>query len=227
MPDVRGAAPSVDVVVGSEGPDHVVRVDGEVVHVLATVSQAERFAVDEAERAVAERSPFTFVHAGVVAIGDRALVLPGASGSGKTTLVHALLSAGATYYSDEYAVVDDSGTVWPYARPLRIRNEAGEVRRVRAEATGATVGAREVRVGAALFLPYEASAGEVGGFARLGPGEAVLAVLGHSVQATIRPEGVLAALTAALEGAVVVRGVRGEAGELARRLVAAPPWVSG
>ena len=55
-----------------------------------------------------------FVHAGVVAHGGRALVAPGDSFSGKTTLVRALLAAGATYYSDEYAVLDEAGRVHPY-----------------------------------------------------------------------------------------------------------------
>src|ERR1051326_6942658 len=52
-----------------------------------------------------------FVHAGVVGWGGRALVIPGRSFSGKSTLVAALVRAGATYYSDEYAVFDAQGRV--------------------------------------------------------------------------------------------------------------------
>src|SRR5262249_48159665 len=62
-----------------------------------------------------------FVHAGVVGWRDRAIVLPGHSFSGKTTLVATLVRAGATYYSDEYAVFDRQGKVYPYARPLSLR----------------------------------------------------------------------------------------------------------
>src|SRR5438093_9745682 len=47
-----------------------------------------------------------FVHAGAVGWRGRAIVIPGASMSGKTTLVSAFVQAGATYYSDEYAVLD-------------------------------------------------------------------------------------------------------------------------
>jgi hypothetical protein len=72
-----------------------------------------------------------FVHAGVVAVGGRALVLPGRSGSGKTTLVRALVSAGARYASDEFAVLDAQGRVWPYARPPHVKTADG-VRRARA-----------------------------------------------------------------------------------------------
>ncbi|MDX6558208.1 MAG: hypothetical protein QOF72_1257, partial [Blastocatellia bacterium] len=56
---------------------------------------------------VAEYAPRRiFVHAGVVGWNDRAILIPGLSHSGKTTLVDQLIRAGATYYSDEYAVID-------------------------------------------------------------------------------------------------------------------------
>lgn len=44
-----------------------------------------------------------FLHAGVVAVRGRAVVLAGPSGAGKTSLVAALLAQGATYLSDEVA----------------------------------------------------------------------------------------------------------------------------
>src|SRR6266536_3494305 len=50
-----------------------------------------------------------FVHAGVVGWQGNAILIPGLSHSGKTTLVDQLVRAGATYYSDEYAVLDESG----------------------------------------------------------------------------------------------------------------------
>src|SRR3954452_6291040 len=57
-----------------------------------------------------------FIHAGVVRHGGHAIVIPGHSGAGKTTLTAALVRAGASYYSDEYAVLDDDGLVHPYPR---------------------------------------------------------------------------------------------------------------
>src|SRR4051812_20838647 len=63
-----------------------------------------------------------FLHAGVVASAGRALLLPGRSFSGKTTLVTELMRAGATYYSDEFAVLDADGLVHPYPKPLSIRS---------------------------------------------------------------------------------------------------------
>jgi hypothetical protein len=64
---------------------------------------------------------FVAVHAGVVGIGGKALLLPGPTHAGKSTLVAELVARGATYFSDEYAVIDVIGAVHPYPRPLLLR----------------------------------------------------------------------------------------------------------
>lgn len=64
-----------------------------------------------------------FVHAGVVGWHDKAIVIPGMSFTGKSCLVDALVRAGATYYSDEFAVFDDRGYVHPYAKPITLRGK--------------------------------------------------------------------------------------------------------
>ena len=88
-----------------------------------TISGCRRALAAHAEPLVAERAPnHLFVHAGVVGWEGRAIVMPGASFAGKTTLVQAWLEAGATYYSDEFAVLDRAGRVHPFARPLTIRD---------------------------------------------------------------------------------------------------------
>ena len=70
---------------------------------------------------------FVFLHAGVIGWRDRAFVFPGPSFAGKSTLIAELVRAGATYYSDEYAVVDEDGRVHPYARALQMRQSGGSV----------------------------------------------------------------------------------------------------
>ena len=47
---------------------------------------------------------------------------------GQETLVAALVRAGATYYSDEYALIGADGRVRPYARDLSLRRARGPVR---------------------------------------------------------------------------------------------------
>jgi len=63
-----------------------------------------------------------FVHAGAVEVAGRACLLVGDSGAGKTSTVAALLAQGATYLSDEVALIDpDTGHVIPFHLPMTIK----------------------------------------------------------------------------------------------------------
>src|SRR5262245_19020799 len=97
---------------------------------------------------VAEHAPRrVFVHAGVVGWKDRAILIPGLSHSGKTTLVERLVRSGATYYSDEYAILDERGLVHGYPRPLGMRAaNSFESRKVTAEEIGAEIGKKPLRI---------------------------------------------------------------------------------
>src|SRR5579884_3269688 len=100
------------VTVDGEG---VARADGDKQAALTTLSAALR-------HHLALQAPgHIFIHAGVVRVGAAAVVIPGRTFSGKSTLVAALVRAGATYYSDEYAAVDADGMIHPYAKPLSSR----------------------------------------------------------------------------------------------------------
>jgi hypothetical protein len=160
---------------------------------------------------VAERaSRRWFVHAGVVGWGDRAIVIPGRSFSGKTSLVTALLEAGATYYSDEYAVFDAAGRVHPYPRQLSIRGPDGERPwRGPAEALGARTGHGPLPVGLVVMTAYRP--GHQWRPRRLSPGKAMLALLQNAVSARRKPAQVLATLQRLVAQAPVLRGSRGEA----------------
>ena len=68
---------------------------------------------------------FLFIHAGSVAHGGRALLLPGAPGGGKTTLVTALLRRGFDYLSDELGAIDPvSGDAYPFPKRLSLEPDA-------------------------------------------------------------------------------------------------------
>ena len=138
--------------------------------------------------------------------------MPGRSLSGKTTLVAELLRAGASFYSDEYAVLDLQGRVHPYPRALAIR-EVGSSKQTRRtpEALGAIVGARPLPVGLVVVSNYK-----VGAKWRprsLSPGQGALALLDNTVSIRREPEKALHALTRAVSGAPILTGVRGEAKE--------------
>src|ERR1700704_5270497 len=125
-------------------------------------------------------SDMTFLHAGVVGWQGRAIVLPGRSLSGKTTLVREMLRLGATYYSDEFAVVDNAGLVHPFARPLGIREDASYAQtKYTAERLGAASGVKPLPMGMAVICKYEAGAPWQP--APLSQGQGTLELLANSV----------------------------------------------
>jgi hypothetical protein len=158
-----------------------------------------------------------FVHAGVVAHEGRAIVLPGLSFAGKTTLVVALIRAGATYYSDEFAVLDEHGLVHPYAKSLSIRDGERAQHDHEIESFGAIAGAEPLRIGAVVFTKYRAGAEWEP--TRLSPARGALAMLEHTLPALTRSEETITTIKRALEGALLLEGDRGEAGATARQLL--------
>lgn len=184
------------------------------------LEEALAFLEHHLEEFVAQMSPRRiFVHAGVVAWKGRAIVIPGASHSGKTSLVAALLAAGATYYSDEYAVLDERGRVHPYARPLRIRDADDLGRRVTAAEIGAPSGRGSLPVGLVASTRYDPGARWRP--RRLSHGEATLELLSHAVPARFRPRQVMGVLDAAARPAITLKGRRGEAADVAQSLLEA------
>jgi hypothetical protein len=173
--------------------------------------------VEAAVRAhVALHAPeHVFVHAGVVALGDRALVLPGPSRAGKSTLVAALVRAGATYHSDEFAVLDRDGMVHPYAKALSLR-ALGTLAQVDLPVAGAAEEAARV----AVIATTAYAAGARWDPARRDPSAGALALLANAVPARERPAQTLAAIGRAAAGATVLDGTRGEADEAAAALLA-------
>jgi len=155
-----------------------------------------------------------FVHAGVVSWNNRAIVIPGISESGKTTLVAELVRAGATYYSDEYAVLDGKGRVHPFAKPLSIR---GDGERSAAE-LGGTVGSKPLPVGLIAFAPYRD--GAAWRPRESSAAEGALELLKHTIAIRSDPPRAVAAVRAATGRARILRGNRGEAAEIARELLA-------
>jgi hypothetical protein len=158
-----------------------------------------------------------FVHAGVVGHAGGAIVIPGLSFSGKTTLVAALVREGATYYSDEYAVLDEQGLVHPYPRLLSIRDGGPAGTDRSAESLGGTVGTEPLPMAllaVTSYLPGARWAPE-----RRSPGDGAMALLANTVPARDRPREALGAVSRAAAPALVLEGERGEAAEAAADLL--------
>lgn len=160
-----------------------------------------------------------FVHAGVVAYGGHAMVIPGLSFSGKTTLVAALIRAGATYYSDEYAPLDEHGRVHPYPKPLSLRDHRQVQHDHDIESLGGVAGEQPLPIRLVVATTY--SPGALWAPRRLSAGEGVLALLSHTVPAQTRAEQVMRYLTRSVPGATLIESPRGEADELAPLLLSA------
>jgi hypothetical protein len=172
----------------------------------------------ELRRLIALEAPdHIFVHSGVVAHNGAGLLIPGSSHSGKTSLVAALVRAGADYYSDEFAPLDAAGLVHPFAKPLSIRNEQYMQVDHHVGALGGVAGDEPVSVGAVVVTSYESGASWRP--RRLSTGEAVLALLAHTVPAQTRPTEALRTISRSLEGATVIEGTRGEADSVAPLLL--------
>jgi hypothetical protein len=168
---------------------------------------------------VADASPNrTFVHAGVVGWGNSAILIPGRSFSGKTTLVAELIRAGATYYSDEFAVIDRDGLVGPYARPLQVR-ENGSHRQVQraVEEFGAVAGRKPLPVRLILISRYRPDARW--NPRQLSPGIGLLKLLDNTVSARRSPAIALSTLKQVVSGALIARGVRGEASHVVEWII--------
>ena len=161
---------------------------------------------------VAEMSPRrVFVHAGVVGWRGQAIIIPGRSFSGKSTLTAELVKAGATYYSDEYAVLDEQGRVHHYARPIGIR-EHGELEKATkyaVETLGGRTGSKPLPVKLVLVSKYKP--GAKWRPRQLSAGEGALALLANTVSARREPENALTALNHAVSNATVLKSNRGEA----------------
>lgn len=155
-----------------------------------------------------------FVHGGAVGWQGRALVLPGASRAGKSTLVAELVRAGATYLSDEYAVLDGSGRVHPFAKPLSLRDPASRrQQQVRVAQLGGTTAGKPLPIGLVVMTHFRA--GALWQPVELSPGEGALAIMANTIAARRWPQLALAVIGTVVERAPVLSTPRGDARALA------------
>lgn len=160
-----------------------------------------------------------FIHAGVVAWKGKAIIIPGKSFQGKTTLVKELTKRGATYYSDEYAVLDADGYVHPFAKTLSVREIGGgyEQVEVSVESIGGKQGTEPVEVGMILLTGFKINADWQPQLISEGLG--MLEMLSHTISARLNPKFSLKVLNNALKRAIIVKTERGEAAEFAAKVL--------
>jgi hypothetical protein len=161
-----------------------------------------------------------FVHAGVVGWRNRALLLPGPSFAGKSTLTAALVRAGATYYSDEYAVIDEAGWIHPYPRDLQMREPGNHAQTaLPASSLCGAVGVAPLRAAQVVFARYKC--GAFWSPQPLTHGMALLEMLRHSIPVQRTPARVMSTLSRMLDGATAWTSDRDDAADTAQHLLSA------
>jgi hypothetical protein len=166
---------------------------------------------------VAERSPRkVFLRAGVVGWRDRAIVIPGGRGTGKSMLVRALVAAGASFFSDDYAVLEGN-LVQPYPSRQASWAMPGHALSWWLDDVKATRTVKPVPVGVVLFAPYQPGATFKPKL--ISRGKAVLGMFKHAVAAQRNPVQVLRALETVSRRCNALEGVRGDARTVAAYLL--------
>lgn len=161
-----------------------------------------------------------FVSAGVVAAGDRAIVITGLDQIARTALVTALVRAGSSYLSGEYAPISmETGGVVPFVTPLPFRAEAVEVAtKLPIEALGGVSERRTLPIGlviAAKHRPGTSYRQRV-----LSRGAGVLHLMSSAVVARRRPAEAFDTFRSALAGASALDLSYGDPDEAAARILA-------
>ena len=160
-----------------------------------------------------------FLHAGVVGWKGKAIIIPGNSYSGKSTLVAELVRAGAEYYSDEYAVLDEQGQVHPFARRLSMRTEPGKGKYIdniyiTAAELGGRVGSAGIPVGWVLLTAFENNAQWNPNV--LSSGKGVLEMLSQTIPIRYAPEFSLKVLKTVATHAIILKSPRFDASAFAK-----------
>lgn len=191
--------------------------DDKVVSSAMTLETAQIIVESVLQETIAERAdPWLFVHAGVVGWKGTAIVLPGESFAGKSTLVAALVAAGATYYSDEYAVFDADGRVVPFARCVSLRDGPfGPAARINLahHSPGQKSAEHRLPVGIVAFTKFEP--GATWNCGELSPARGIMELCRHTIAIRQRPMEALTIFNSVAGGAHFLLGTRGEAASAA------------
>jgi hypothetical protein len=158
-----------------------------------------------------------FLHSGVVGWKGKAILIPADSFKGKSTLVTELVRQGASYLSDEFAVLDENGLVYPFARDISRRSEQYVPFELTVKDLGGTVETVPRPVGFVLLTEYRARA--VWRPKILSPGNGLMKILPFALSLNSRPEFSLKVLHNVSTRAIIASGTRGSAELFARTLL--------
>jgi hypothetical protein len=190
--------------------------NGESVFTRVSREKSLEYVGSEIRRTIAEFAVGrVFIHAGVVGWKGKVILIPGMSFSGKTSLTAALVKRGAVYYSDEYAILDEDGFVYPFPKTLSIRRDGDRFTQTEysVEALGGKAAAEKNRLGMVFISRYKPNASWKPQI--LTPAKGILEIIKHTVSIRTNPSYVLKVLTKAIENAGIVKSNRGDVSKFA------------
>ena len=162
-----------------------------------------------------------FIHAGAVAWKDQGIIIPANSYDGKTTLTAEFAKLGATYFSDEYAIIDKNGELLAYPKTLSIRkpDEYDQTETPVEELGGlsATLN-HSVKVKLILLTKFKKTV-KSWKPAKISHANAMMELLKHTFPVRTFPETVIKNLHNLTKNAIVLKGNRGEAKEFAKQII--------
>lgn len=160
-----------------------------------------------------------FIHAGVVAWKDKAIVIPAKSFKGKTTLVKEFIKIGAIYLSDEYAVIDKDGCAHPFLKSLSVRGIVGKYAQVEipAKQFGGISAEKPLPVSMVLITEFREKAQWKPKI--LNSGEGVLEIIPHCLPIRANPKFTLQVLNKVSSRAIICKSFRGEAKNFVKKIL--------
>jgi hypothetical protein len=148
-----------------------------------------------------------FLRAGVVGWRGQAIVLLEQNLDAESSLVGAFVRSGATYYSDEFAVLDSHGLVHPY--PWRRRTTSRRIEGSRLVLSSANIAAKPLPI--ALIVSSTYRPGAKWRPRSMSKGKAALALFTRVMSERQSPENLIRRLGQVASAAKVIKGMRGEA----------------
>ena len=160
-----------------------------------------------------------FLHAGAVGWKGKGIVLPAESFKGKSTLVAELVRQGAEYYSDDFAIFDKNGLLYPFPRIISMRTDDGVYRpyEITVESLGGVAAVKPLPVGLVLFTEYEP--GQKWKPEKVSAGKGVLAMIPFVLPMRLKPEFSMRVLNSIASRAIITSSRRGAAKEFAKALL--------
>lgn len=196
-----------------EKDEEEICVSSDKIHIFKFLENKLRITV--AEFAVSN----VFIHAGAVSINNKGIIFPAKSFQGKSTLTAELVKKGATYYSDDYTILDENAYLNPFAKNLSMRGITGEYNQVDlpVEHFGGIKGIDSVEIKLVVLTEYEKGfkwSPEI-----LSPGNAIMELLPHTIPIRFNPKFTLEVLHKLVNRAIITKSKRGDFEEFIPQLL--------